>query len=310
MARKKSSLNIALEYYLARTTFEILRVLPLYLAVTLCRIFLQISLFMMPKRVNVMTENLTTCFPHLDDPQRDRIAMASLDNLARGLAIFPRLPDWVRRRSDRWILFEGFEHAHEARARGQGVIAFTAHYGFWEAIAVYLPRVLASPGVVARPVANPRLNAFMTQIRTSGGTHVISRREILRDGLKSLQQKGFLGLLIDQHLGSRAFVDYFGRPAGTSTVVSLLARQANAVMVPIRSRWEGWKLRVTMEPPIPLSPNPDQHNAVKEDSLSIAKVVGDWISEDPTQWLWINRRWKNPDGDASWNRISGSWSRS
>ena len=40
--------------------------------------------------------------------------------------------------------------------------------------------------------------------------------------------------------------------------------------------------------------------AIFEDTQAMTRVVERWITEDPTQWLWLHNRWKSAFDE--WNR--------
>jgi Kdo2-lipid IVA lauroyltransferase/acyltransferase len=187
---------------------------------------------------------------------------------------------------------EGLEHVEEALARGRGAIAFTAHYGCWEAMAPYLSR-LAPSAIIVRPFDNPRLEAFMAGVRASGGGRIISNHHALSDGLKALRENRLLGILVDQNFAlGRLFVHFMGRPAATTPIVSLLARRAGCAVLPLHNVWENGRVRIIFEPALELSRSADRSLAVAEDTQAMTQVVEGWIRKDPGQWFWLHRRWK------------------
>ncbi|HVO33519.1 MAG TPA: lysophospholipid acyltransferase family protein [Elusimicrobiota bacterium] len=293
MARNKSGLTIACEYYTATAFFSLMKRIRREWAEQLSGGLLRAILWFMPQRRRLMRQHIAASFPELDPPGCARVASRSLDNLAKGLVVLPRLPAWAARGRPNWVQMEGMEFAHQAYASGKGVVAFTAHYGCWEATAAFLPKAVGLAALVARPLDNPRLNRSITAIRASGGAHVIPRRRMLREGLAVLRQKGFLGILIDQNYADGVFVDFFGRPAATSTIVPLLARRTGSVILGMYSRWFGSILKIYLTPPVELSTAPDKAVAVHEDTQRITRIVEGWIRDDPGQWLWLHNRWKH-----------------
>ena len=105
---------------------------------------------------------------------------------------------------------------------GRGAITFTAHYGCWEVLPSFIMHHSKIGGIVARPLDNPRLEELIGRTRSLSRTTIIPRRNMLRQGLKLLHEKGVLGILIDQNvsLEEGTFVDFFGTPAcaGTASV--------------------------------------------------------------------------------------------
>lgn len=292
MARLKSKWVVSLEYYPLRGLFWLLGVLPWNTSLFISHTLLRGLFGVIPKRRRITDENLAQAFPELDSDGRRRITDASLANLSRGVAMFARIPRLRQEELDGLVCLEGLNHVQEALARGRGVLTFTAHYGCWEAMAAYIPRWVPS-AIVVRPLDNPRLEELVTEVRASGGCRIIPRRQALKEGLKVLKNNAILGILIDQNFASGGvFVDFLGRPAATTPIVSLLARRMDCPVLPLHNAWDGNKIRIIFEPPIALSRQTDRTLAAAEDTQTMSRVVEGWIRDDPGQWLWLHHRWK------------------
>ena len=293
MARNKTTLQINAEYYSVRGLFALLRKLPLDWATALCSFLLNGLLFLLPKRRKIMMDNLQMCFPQKTSVEREAIAHESMQNLARGIACFPRIPDWATDGLENWVEFHGFDHVNRAMERGRGAIAFTAHYGFWEIMAIILHQNFPRVQAVGRALDNPRLDRLISTIRSANGVSMLSHHELLRQGLRILRRNQILGILVDQNLyKGGVFVDFFGQLAATTHAVSLLARRTGCAVIPAYSIWTDNKVHAFFGAPLTLSEDPNAERAVAEDTQQMTKVVEDWIRKDPGQWLWIHNRWK------------------
>jgi len=89
--------------------------------------------------------------------------------------------------------------------------------------------------VLARPLDNRRLNDLLEHIRTRTGNAVIYRQGTMRRVMRMLQAGQGVGVLIDQHILSRdaIYVDFFDRPAATTSAVAALAIRTGAPVVPL-----------------------------------------------------------------------------
>ena len=122
-----------------------------------------------------------------------------------------------------------------AYAQGKGVLFFTGHFGYWEIQAIAQPIVAYPVSVLARPLDNPGLHEWLERIRTSTGNTVIYRQGAIRKVLRELAANRGVAILIDQHLHSPdvVYVDYFGRPAATTSALAALALRTGAPVVPV-----------------------------------------------------------------------------
>lgn len=290
---KKTPFLTWAEYFPLRSILTFLQILPYPWSRAASRRIIRGLLRLLPKRRSLVLSQLAACFPDRSPAQLDQLADKSLDILGDGLATFARIATWDTQEMEKRIVTHGFEHITEAFKQGKGMITFTAHYGCWELMAVYVTRIYPRVSMVVRPLDNPRVDAMVTGIRGSGGGGVIDSKKVLKEGIRLLRSNGILGVLIDQNFyKGGVFVDFFGRPAATNTLVPILARRTGCVVLPMHNAWKEGKLHIYCEAPVELSSNPDVGLAVGEDTQKLTGYVERWIREDPTQWLWLHNRWK------------------
>jgi len=240
-----------------------------------------------------MRTNIALAFPKLTAREQRKIAEESLDNLAKGLSIFVHMPSLLDQPDLPWLHYGGSEHLAQALSHGRGVIAFNAHFGCWEISSSYVMRRGKDVAALYRPLDNPKIDALVARQRCAGGGFMMDRRRVIREGLPLLRRNGVLGIMVDQNFaGGGVFVDFFGRLAATTPIVSILSRRTGAVVLPMHSWWDKNDLFLRWDPPFELSRDPDADNAIAEDTQRMTRVVEGWIRERPGQWLWLHNRWK------------------
>ncbi|HZW72929.1 MAG TPA: hypothetical protein VFF43_05250, partial [Caldimonas sp.] len=182
----------------------------------------------------IAIRQLSAAFPTRTEAECRAIARATFAHFGRVLVVMLKFStltaDQVRAR----VEFEGEERVRLALARGRGVLIVTGHFGYWELHGIATPLVLPTMSVLARPLDNPFLHAFLEQFRISTGNKVIYRRGAIRRVLRALNANEIVAILIDQHIqGSDAVrVDFFNRPAATTTALATLALRTGAPLVP------------------------------------------------------------------------------
>jgi Kdo2-lipid IVA lauroyltransferase/acyltransferase len=270
-----------------------LQAVPSGLSRFLCRRLLQGFMTCLPERRRLILSQIRESFPDGSCLAWEDILGKSIKCLADGVVTFARIPRMTDRAMDQRVVLHGADHIEAAYRRGQGMITFTAHYGCWELMAVYVTRRYPRVAMLVRPLDNPRLDGLVAGVRRSGGGTVIDSRRVFQDGVRHLRANGILGVLVDQnfHKGG-VFVDFFGRPAATSTLVPVLARRTGCAVLPMHNFWRDGRLHIICEPPVTLSSDPDSSRAIAEDTQRLTAIVERWIREDPGQWLWLHRRWK------------------
>lgn len=281
------------EYVFVRGLFRLLRFIRYKHGLKISRAVLTFVLFILGKRRRLIHRQIAESFPERTPDQHRDIAQQSIENLARGIAWYPKIPAIVRNDLQHMLGTEGFEHVREALRVGKGAITFTGHYGFWEMMAIHVTKLFPDVSMVVRPLDNPKVDALITSIRSSNGGHVIDSRQVFKQGIRALRRNGIVGILIDQNFyKGGVFVNFFGRLAATNTLVPILARRTGCAVLPMHNVWRNGQVITICEPPVSLSTNPDLNEAILEDTQMLTSYVEKWIREDPGQWLWLHNRWK------------------
>ena len=239
--------------------------------------------------------NLVTAFPARSRAERRAIVRQMFVHFGRlllELLKFSTLsPDQMRR----VVEFEGEDRLRAAYAQGKGVLFFTGHFGYWELQAIVQGLRGEPTAVLARALDNPRLHALLEQVRTSTGNTVIYRQGAVRRVLKVLHARQAVAMLIDQHMHSpdALYVDFFERPAATTSMLAALAMRTGAPVVPVfalplpRGRY-----RMIYEPAV-VPPAADSPDAVREFTQRCTDVLEMYVRRYPSLWLWMHRRWRD-----------------
>jgi KDO2-lipid IV(A) lauroyltransferase len=288
-----------LEYTLVRAVAATVRVLPLR-AVRACGTVLGHLVYRIDRfHRRIALQNLSQAFP-----ARSR---AEIDSLARGVfAHFGRLllellkfeslsNDEIMRMSET----EGEERVLQAQARGKGVLFFTGHFGYWEMNGIAHALRLEPIAVLARPLDNPLLDAMLERIRTRTGNDVIYRQGAMRKVLRALAANRVVAMLIDQHLHTpdAVYVDFFKRPAATTSALAALALRTGATVIPVFALPTATGYRFVYEHPVDAPPS-DSPDAIRELTQRCTDVLEMYVRRHPELWLWMHRRWRQPDPNA------------
>jgi KDO2-lipid IV(A) lauroyltransferase len=193
------------------------------------------------------------------------------------------------------VEFEGDDRARAAYARGKGVLFFTGHFGYWEINALVHALRLEPFAVLARPLDNPGLHQLLEQVRTSTGNTVIYRQGAIRRVLRVLQSGHAVAMLIDQHMHSpdAIYVNFFERPAATTSMLAALALRTGAPVVPVFALpLPGGRYRMIYEHAVD-PPDADTPDAVREFTQRCTDVLEMYVRRHPSLWLWMHRRWRD-----------------
>ncbi|HEU0109033.1 MAG TPA: lysophospholipid acyltransferase family protein [Vicinamibacteria bacterium] len=248
-----------------------------------------------PRHVAIAAENLRQAFPHWDEPRRLRTARAVYAHFGQTLLDILWMAEQPRERLLSLIVEEGRENADAVRAAGRGVVYVTGHFGNWEFYGVAFGWLGEPVGVVARPLDNPALEARLTAFRTRSGNTVISKRRALQDILRLLRQGAGVAILVDQNVQEQdgIFVEFFGRPAATTTVAAALAVKTGCALLPVHCEaLPDGRYKFVYGRPLEWTTTGNRQDDIARLTQALTAVIEGWVRERPEQWLWMHRRWK------------------
>ena len=124
---------------------------------------------------------------------------------------------------------------------------------------------------------------------------MIYRRGTIRRVMRTLQAGHGVAVLIDQHIIGRdaIYVDFFERPAATTSAVAALALRTGAPVVPVFALpLGGGRYRLIYEHQV-APPRADSPDAVREFTQRCTDVLEMYVRRHPELWLWMHRRWRD-----------------
>lgn len=244
---------------------------------------------------------LRAAFPLRSEEECVAIARATFAHFGRLLVALLKFStldeEGVRRR----VEYDGDERVRTALAGGRGALLFSGHFGFWELQGIAHPLALPPMSVLARPLDNPFLHALLERTRKATGNNVIYRRGAVRRILRALDNDECVATMIDQHIQpvDAIMVEFFNRPAATASALATLALRTGAPVIPVFALpLAGGRYRMIYEHPVEMPP-PGSPDPVRELTQRCTDVLEMYVRRHPHLWLWMHRRWREPDAGAT-----------
>ena len=283
------------EYALFLLLNAVARVLPRSLALKLGAAIGALTPYLLPKRRETAYNNLRRAFPEKSEAEIRSIMARMFRHLGKS-AFEMLLVDTFKAGRDLESFFEihGLEHLREAYALDRGVIIVSGHIGFWEVGTFFLGALGFPADFVTKRMRNPYVGRHFEKLRKAGGGGVIDARQGARKIVRSLAEKRVVCVLLDQHTAPKTSVkvDFFGRPAYTTPIITQIAMKYDVPIVPIFTyRTEDDRYQVYCEPALrlPNDPNPE---AIAEQTALLTAHIEAAVRKDPHQWFWVHRRWR------------------
>jgi Kdo2-lipid IVA lauroyltransferase/acyltransferase len=244
-------------------------------------------------------DNLRAAFPVRSQDECRIICRGMFAHFGRLLAVLLKFSTMRPDQMLACVEFEGEERVAHAHAQNRGVLLYTGHFGFWEINALVHALSLKPMAVLARPLDNPLLHNLLESVRTKTGNSVFYRRGAIRRVLRALEANQAVAFLIDQHMqpADAVYVEFFNRPAATTSALAALALRTGAPVVPVFALpLPGGRFRMVYEHAVE-PPAPDNERAVTEFTQRCTDVLEMYVRRYPDLWLWMHRRWRDVPGD-------------
>ena len=280
----------------ALAVMRFVAMLPLPLLVFAGKCVGKLLYVFVPGRRKIAEINLRIAFPEASDGEIKRLLKASIENI--GVAAFEiGFSWWQQDRLFALCKVDGLDNLRVAQQSGLGIILLGAHFTCVDVggpvINHYAPMYVNYKGA-----KNKLFDAFTTYHRNKLYPSLVEHRKPINmiRGLK----KGYAAWYLPDHdLFSRdsIFVPFFGVAATALTTTSRIARITRSHVVPfsIKRNGDNRGYTVTFFPALDDFPSDD----IEQDTLRINQTLERLILQNPEQYLWAHKRYKNrPKGSS------------
>jgi Kdo2-lipid IVA lauroyltransferase/acyltransferase len=192
------------------------------------------------------------------------------------------------------VQITGIEHLHKALSKGAGTILLTGHCGNWELSALVSSMNVTRLNIVARAQNNPFFHRFVERTREKYGNSVIYKKGALKNIIRALKRNETVGILMDQSVVSAEAVvaDFLGKKDHIMKTPAIIARKTGATVLPVFIRRLKNGHMIEFQEEVALDTAEDYDQAVYNDTVRFSGYIENYIRDNPSEWLWIHRRWK------------------
>lgn len=177
----------------------------------------------------------------------------------------------------------------------KGLIIASGHFGNWEVAGHYLSRFKPVAGIT-RKMNNPRVEKLVKQRKSRYRFRPIPKHDsnTLRF-LEVLDEKEILALLFDQHAGAYGLmVPFFGHPAATFKTAAMLHLVTRTPLCFASCKRVGpMQFEIKTSNLIQVKRSGKKEEDLRNILSQLSNDLENVIREDPTQYLWAHRRWRD-----------------
>jgi len=184
-------------------------------------------------RDRLAIRNIAGAFPDMPQSERRRVIDACWRHFGRELVEYIRIQEMSLDEIAARCPFVNVEYLDEARARGNGVLLMSGHWGGWEVGGLAIMSRVDNVLTVARPLDNELLERDLVRLRARTGAQVVDRRNAARRLLKALSENKVVVMLPDQAVQPRegVLVPFIRRKAWTTDAPAKMALKRGSTIV-------------------------------------------------------------------------------
>ena len=195
------------------------------------------------------------------------------------------------RKSSSHITIKGKKNLDQNLHNKKPVIFVSGHFANFELMSIEITKLNINLATIYRPLNNFFLNPFMEYLRKK----YICKNQIkkgvsgVREAIEFIKTKHSIALMIDQRVSEGELINFFDKPALTTTLPAQLSLKYDVDIVPVYiERYDDDKFNIEFMERISSKNFKDKIELSKE----LNRVLEKMIIKNPYQWIWTHNRWK------------------
>ena len=227
----------------------------------------------------------------VDKKNYNKIISKIYGNYGRILAEYPFLKAFRNNKLNKFIEIEGLENLNKIKREKRRAVFISGHFNNFELMALQIEKAGINLCAIYRPLNNVFLNKTMEEIRENFicKNQIKKGRSGTRQIIENIKKGNSVALMIDQRVREGIKINFFGKPASTTTIPAQLIKKYKCDLVPIYiERRKNNYFKMFVSEPIKIGNN----KSIKEITEHLNKILEKMILKNVDQWIWTHDRWK------------------
>ena len=233
----------------------------------------------------------------IDQQEAEKLVRESFINMGKNFMEVLYMPALNQENFTKYIEVEHLERMTAALAEKRGVVVLTGHVGNWEWLSAAFTMNNLPVSAIAKQQPNMDYTNALNDLRATIDVEIFSRgTSELLSAAKALKKGRILGFLADQDAGpGGAFIEFLGKTASTPMGAAVFAKKFNSPIIPafILRQPDGHH-KVLVGEVLRYEDTGDADKDLFDLTYKMTKILEKIILDNPTQWLWFQKRWNTP----------------
>ena len=227
----------------------------------------------------------------VDKKNYNKVISKIYGNYGRILAEYPFLKAFRNSKLNKFIEIDGLENLNKIKREKRRAVFISGHFNNFELMALQIEKAGINLCAIYRPLNNVFLNKTMEEIRENFicKNQIKKGRSGTRQIIENIKKGNSVALMIDQRVREGIKINFFGKPASTTTIPAQLIKKYKCDLVPIYiERRKNNYFKMFVSEPIKIGNN----KSIKEITEHLNKILEKMILKNVDQWIWTHDRWK------------------
>ena len=255
------------------------------------KLFSNIFIILAPlfKSKKIINKNLSIFNSEISKKEKDKIILSMWKNYGMTFIEYVFLSYFQKNNSHIKIL--GENNLQKIIEKNKPVIFVSGHFANYELMSMEIVKKKIKLATIYRPLNNFFVNPLMEFLRRKFVCKNQIKKGIngVRDAINYIKQDYSIALMIDQRVSEGEKINFFGKPAFTTTLPAQLALKFGLSVVPVFLERDGLNnFTIQFYEEIKSS---DFKNKL-EMTKKLNNILESLIIKNPYQWIWTHNRWK------------------
>ena len=227
----------------------------------------------------------------VDKKNYNKIISKIYGNYGRILAEYPFLKAFRNNKLNKFIEIDGLENLNKIKREKRRAVFISGHFNNFELMALQIEKAGINLCAIYRPLNNIFLNKTMEEIRENFicKNQIKKGRSGTRQIIENIKKGNSVALMIDQRVREGIKINFFGKPASTTTIPAQLIKKYKCDLLPIYiERRKNNYFKMFVSEPIKIG----NSKSIKEITEHLNKILEKMILKNVDQWIWTHDRWK------------------
>jgi len=241
------------------------------------------------KSKKIIENNLNIYSKNITKDEKEKIISSMWKNYGITFIEYIYLNFFKKNKSH--IKIQGEKYLENIIKKGKPVIFVSGHFANFELMSMEITKKNIPLAAIYRPLNNFFLNPFMEYLRKKYVCKNQIKKGIngVRDAITYIKKGYSVALMIDQRVSEGEKVNFFNKPALTTTLPAQLAMKFDLSIVPVfieRTAENNFELQFQNEI------NVSNFKNKLELTIKLNRILEKMILKNPNQWIWTHNRWK------------------